>query len=114
IAEDVAAPVIAEIVSEELRAMTRRTALLAETEMLAQGRGAPPCAYAVLVLGSGGRGESLLAADQDNAIVFAEGEPDGPQDFWFAAFGEKFTALLDRAGIPLCKGGVMARNAQWR
>lgn len=114
IAEDIGAPVIAEIVSEELRALTRRTALLAETEMLAEGRGAPPCAYAVLVLGSGGRGESLLAADQDNAIVFAEGKPDGRQDFWFATFGEKFTALLDKAGIPLCKGGVMARNAAWR
>jgi hypothetical protein len=27
------------------------------------------------VLGSAGRGESLLAMDQDNALVFAEGEP---------------------------------------
>jgi DNA polymerase-3 subunit epsilon/CBS domain-containing protein len=114
IAEDVEAPVVAEIVSEELRAMTRRAALLAETEMLAEGLGRPPCAYAVLVLGSGGRGESLLAADQDNAIVFAEGVPDGPEDFWFAAFGTRFTRLLDRAGIPLCKGGVMASNAPWR
>jgi CBS domain-containing protein len=114
IAEGVEAPVIAEIVSEELRAMTRRCALLAETEMLAEGRGAAPCRYAVLVLGSGGRGESLLAADQDNAVVFAQGEPEGPEDFWFAAFAEKFTALLDRSGIPLCKGGVMARNPQWR
>ena len=113
-AEDIDAPVIAEIVSEELRAMTRRATILAETEMAASGKGTAPCPYSVLVLGSGGRGESLLAADQDNAIVFAEGEPDGPQDRWFAELGEKIAAALDRAGIPLCKGGVMAKNAAWR
>jgi CBS domain-containing protein len=94
--------------------MTRRAAILAEAEMAAEGRGAPPCAYTVLVLGSGGRGESLLAADQDNAIVFAEGKPEGHQDQWFAALGEKIAVTLDRAGIPLCKGGVMAKNAAWR
>lgn len=114
IAEEVEAPIIAEIVSEELRAMTRRAAILAEAEMAADGKGAAPCAYALLVLGSGGRGESLLAADQDNAIVFAKGEPGGVEDEWFAALGAKIAATLDRAGIPLCKGGVMAKNAAWR
>ena len=38
-------------------------------------RGPPPCAYAFAVLGSAGRGESLLAMDQDNALVFAKGAP---------------------------------------
>jgi len=114
VAEDIEAPVIAEIVSEELRAVTRRAALLAEAALAADGLGEAPCPYAVLVLGSGGRGESLLAADQDNAIIFAEGEPDGPQDRWFAALGERIAVTLDRAGIPLCKGGVMAKNAAWR
>ena len=41
------------------------------------GLGEPPCPYALAVLGSAGRGESLLAMDQDNALVFAEGEPGG-------------------------------------
>ena len=49
--------------------------------------GEPPCPYAVAVLGSAGRGESLLAMDQDNAIVFAEGAPGGPEDRWFATLG---------------------------
>ncbi len=114
IAESVEPPVIAEIISEELCAMTRRAALLAETEMQSIGFGPAPCSYAVLVLGSGGRGESLLAPDQDNAIVFAEGNPDSPADRWFASFGEKFNELLDRSSIPLCNGGVMARNPRWR
>ena len=41
-----------------------------------------------MVLGSAGRGESLLAADQDHSIVYAEGQADGPEDQWFAALGE--------------------------
>ncbi|WP_157020293.1 DUF294 nucleotidyltransferase-like domain-containing protein [Mesorhizobium xinjiangense] len=114
IAEKIEARRIAGIVSEELRSLTRRAAQLAEAEMEGEGRGAPPCPYAVLVLGSGGRGESLLAADQDNAIVFAEGEPGGAEDVWFGALGEKIASMLDLAGVPLCKGGVMARNAEWR
>ncbi|GIK82706.1 MAG: hypothetical protein BroJett024_38110 [Alphaproteobacteria bacterium] len=114
IAEAVDAALVCQIVSEEIRAMTRRAAVLAEAAMAADGLGAPPCPYAVLVLGSGGRGESMLVPDQDNAVVFAEGEADGAADRWFAELGARVAATLDRAGIPLCKGGVMARNAEWR
>ncbi|MBE1207955.1 DUF294 nucleotidyltransferase-like domain-containing protein [Aminobacter carboxidus] len=114
LAETIDPRVVAEIISEELRAMTRRAAVLAELAMQAQGHGAPPCRYAVLVLGSGGRGESLLAPDQDNAIVFERGEPDGRQDLWFKMLGEKLADTLDAAGVPYCKGGVMGRNAAFR
>jgi CBS domain-containing protein len=114
LAEDIDARIIAGIVSEELRAMTRRAAIIAEGEMKADGKGVPPCAYAVLVLGSGGRGESLLAADQDNAIVFASGDPGGIEDVWFADLATRMAAILDAAAIPFCKGGVMAKNPQWR
>ncbi|TIR45492.1 MAG: DNA polymerase III subunit epsilon, partial [Mesorhizobium sp.] len=78
------------------------------------GHGPPPCAYAVLVLGSGGRGESLMAPDQDNAIVFADGEPNGPEDRWFKNLGAKLADMLDISGVPYCKGGVMASNATFR
>ena len=61
--------------------------MLAEQRLAASGRGEPPCPYAVAVLGSAGRGESLLAMDQDNALVFAEGESGGAQDRWFAELG---------------------------
>lgn len=112
--EAVDAPTVAEIASDELCAMTRRAAVLAEARMLEAGEGPPPCPYALLVLGSGGRGESLLAADQDNAVVFAEGEPDGPEDRWFARLGEQVADILDQAGVPYCTGGVMAKNAGFR
>jgi DNA polymerase-3 subunit epsilon/CBS domain-containing protein len=105
---------IAAIMSRELGALTRRAAMLGEARMQEAGEGAPPVPYAVLVLGSAGRGESLLAMDQDNAIVFAEGDPDGPEDRWFAKLGTHIADILHEVGVPYCKGGVMAKNAAWR
>ena len=66
------------------------------------------------VLGSAGRGESLLAMDQDNAIVFERGDPGGAEDQCFAALGSHLADILNEVGVPYCKGGVMAKNAQWR
>jgi DNA polymerase-3 subunit epsilon/CBS domain-containing protein len=114
VSEGVPAHDVAGVISRELGALTRRAATLAETRMLETGRGRPPVPYAVLVLGSGGRGESLLAADQDNAIVFTEGAPGSPTDQWFAELGDHIAQILNAAGLPFCKGGVMARNAAWR
>jgi DNA polymerase-3 subunit epsilon/CBS domain-containing protein len=102
------------VISAEVAMLTRRAAELGEARMRAAGRGGPPVPYALLVLGSAGRGESLLAADQDNAIVFASGEPGGPEDRWFEELGTHVSDILDRVGVPYCKGGVMARNAPWR
>ena len=110
VAEQVDARDVAAVISRELCALTRQACILAEREMSTP----PPCPYAMLVLGSGGRGESLLAMDQDNAIVFAEGEPGGPEDQWFAELGSKVADMLDVAGVPYCQGKVMASNPEWR
>ena len=104
----------AAVVSYEIVALMARAAEVCAAQMEAQGLGPPPCAFAVLALGSAARGESLLAMDQDNALVFETGAPDGPQDRWFAEFGARLAALLHEAGVPLCKGGVMASNPVWR
>jgi len=114
LAEEVDARTIAAVISRELGALTRRAAQIGEERMRAAGEAGPPVPYAVLVLGSAGRGESLLAMDQDNAIVFAEGEPDGPADKWFAKLGTHIADILHEVGVPYCKGGVMAKNAAWR
>jgi DNA polymerase-3 subunit epsilon/CBS domain-containing protein len=105
---------IAAVISRELGALTRQAAVLAEKRMREAGKGDPPCRYAVAVLGSAGRGESLLAMDQDNALVFADGEPDGPEDRWFGEFGAHLADILHEVGVPYCRGGVMASNPQWR
>ena len=105
---------IAAVISREIGAMTHRAAVLAEARMMSSGQGVPPCAYAFVVLGSAGRGESLLAMDQDNAIVFAYGEPNDLEDRWFAALGTHVADILHEVGVPYCSGGVMAKNASWR
>ncbi len=102
---------IAGVISQVLRDTTARAAELAEDAMASSGWGGPPARYALLVLGSGGRGESLLSADQDNAIVHAGGEAD---DRWFAELGKRVSDTLNEVGIPYCKGGVMASRPQFR
>lgn len=114
LAEGLSGREVAEVISRELGALSRQAAVIAERLMREAGRGGPPVPYALLVLGSAGRGESLLAMDQDNAVIFERGEPDGVEDRWFAAFGEHVADILHEAGVPYCKGGVMARNAAWR
>ncbi|MBX3535626.1 MAG: CBS domain-containing protein [Xanthobacteraceae bacterium] len=112
--EGIEARDVAAIISRELGALTRRAGILAEMRMREEGKGEPPVPYALLVLGSAGRGESLLAMDQDNAIVFASGDPDGVEDRWFAQLGTHIADILHEVGVPYCKGGVMAKNAPWR
>lgn len=110
--ENVDAPGITAVLGEQLAAVTRRAAELAETRMIEDGNGQAPAAYAVLLLGSGSRGETLLAPDQDNAIVYADNHRDA--DGWFAAYGKILTDLLDEAGVPYCQGGIMGSNPEWR
>jgi DNA polymerase-3 subunit epsilon/CBS domain-containing protein len=52
--------------------------------------------------------------DQDNALVFAQGAPGGPEDRWFAKLGGVVADILHESGVPYCKGGVMAKNPAWR
>jgi CBS domain-containing protein len=112
--EDVDPFDIAAVISRELRALTRRACEIAEREMADAGNGEPPIPYAVLVLGSGGRGESLLAMDQDNAIIYEKGEPGGAADRWFEQLGKRMSDILNGVGVAYCKGGIMAANAEWR
>jgi CBS domain-containing protein len=112
--EEVDPRTISAVISSEICAMTRRAAQLAEERLNREENRPPPVPYAVLVLGSAGRGESQLAADQDNAIVYAQGKEGGPEDAYFEKLGTYMTDNLDAAGIPYCKGGVMASNRLWR
>jgi signal-transduction protein with cAMP-binding, CBS, and nucleotidyltransferase domain len=102
---------VAAVIGGVVRDITGRAASLVEASLFADGWGAPPSPYAVLVLGSAGRGESLLAFDQDNALVFLG---DQALDPWFAEFGVRLNAMLDQAGILFCPGEVMVRSRQWR
>ncbi len=111
VSEGLDGPGIAHIVATELRALMARVAELAATRLRAQGRGPAPAPWCLLVLGSGGRSESLLAADQDNALIHAGKTSD---DAWFSEFGTVIAELLDAAGVRYCPGGVMISNPEWR
>ncbi len=111
LAEGLSAFDVAAVVSAVLRDLTRKATELAVVAMAAESWGSAPAPWAMLVLGSGGRGESLLGADQDNALVHLGGEAD---DGWFAELGRRVADALDHAGIPYCLGGVMAREPAWR
>jgi signal-transduction protein with cAMP-binding, CBS, and nucleotidyltransferase domain len=110
-ADGVGAIEITAVVATVMRDLTARAATLAVAAMRADGKGGAPADWCVLVLGSGGRGESLLAPDQDNALVH-DGGPD--VDAWFAGFGAKLNALLAEAGVPLCQSNVMVGNPSFR
>ncbi len=109
--EGVSARNIASVIGLFLRDLTARAAELSAEAMAEDGWGGPPAACALLVLGSAGRGESLLVFDQDNAIVHAGTEADDP---WFAELGRRVNTMLNEAGIPLCDGKVMAGERMWR
>lgn len=110
--EDVDPRDIAGIISGEVRSLTARAAAMAEREVSAAFPKPKALRFAVMVLGSVGRGESLLALDQDNAIIFdAADEPRAVA--WLLKLGLRMNAILDEVGVPLCKGGVMAGNDAW-
>ena len=109
--ENVDGHLIAAVISSEYRAALKRAAVLAEEMMQKAKKGEPPCPYAVLVLGSAGRGESLLAADQDHAIIYSDA--DKTHQEWFEALGGHIADILDEAGIPYCQGKVMSNNPVW-
>ena len=111
--EGLAARDVAAVISHQLQEATRRAAVLAEQALRDGGRGDPPCRYAFVVLGSAGRGESLLAMDQDNALVYAD-EISSEAERWFEALGIRVADILHQVGVPYCAGGVMAKNPQWR
>jgi len=111
LAEGVTARGISSVIALVIRDLTARATELAEISMRQDGWGEAPAPYAMLVLGSGGRGESLLVFDQDNAIVHRGTAAD---DVWFAELGRRVNDMLNQAGIPFCDGGVMAREPKWR
>lgn len=116
---------------------------LVEREMVDEGLGKPPVDYVWAGLGSEGRDEQTMVTDQDNLLVYAEGDDDfasvelrrrcaeisasdGPSilpddldprmlvDGYFQIFAQKASDRLHQVGFEKCKGGVMPVNARWR
>jgi signal-transduction protein with cAMP-binding, CBS, and nucleotidyltransferase domain len=84
--------------------------------MTAEGWGDPPVPFALIVMGSSGRGENFLNSDQDNGLIVA-GYPDTEHarfDRYYREFAERLCRSLHEVGIPYCNGYCMAVNPLWR
>ena len=83
---------------------------------LAQMGEEPPVPYCLFVTGSHGRGEALLAPDQDHGLIIAD-YPDAHYnriDGYFRELATKFGQLLVKIGYPRCPGYIMSENPLWR
>ncbi|MCY4445187.1 MAG: DUF294 nucleotidyltransferase-like domain-containing protein [Rhodobacteraceae bacterium] len=105
---------IAAIISRELRGITHRACVIAEAEILAKTQTKNLPNYSMIVLGSGGRGESLLAMDQDNAMIFDSHDAIQDTEPLLGGIAKRVSDILHQTGITYCPGGVMASNQEWR
>ena len=95
-------------------ALTRRVLDFAEDEFAAS-RPVAQFHWAWLSMGSEGRGEMSLKTDQDNALVYDAPAAVAPQvEEWLARWAGQVNQNLDRIGLSLCQGGMMAGNPSWR
>ncbi len=76
----------------------------------------PPVPYCLFLTGSHGRGEALLAPDQDHGLILAD-YPDRQYDQvdgYFRELAHRFGKLLEKIGYPRCPGYIMSENPLWR
>lgn len=114
--DSVPAPDVQSLLTRINNDLYRRVVALCVREMAVDGWGEPPVAFDVIVMGSGGRGESFLHPDQDNGFVLAD-YPDELHcevDPWFIELAERMTHALNHVGFSYCRGYVMATNPVWR
>ncbi|MEW6273616.1 MAG: DUF294 nucleotidyltransferase-like domain-containing protein [Bacillota bacterium] len=111
VAERASVPELFEIIAEMHDRLVCRVIELCEQEMVKKGYGPPPAEYCWVNMGSAGRKEQSLRTDQDNAIIYADGDPANAQ--YFQTLGARVVEELVRTGFAWCKGGVMASNPQW-
>ena len=80
--------------------------------------GPPPLPYCWVVLGSEGRREQTFKTDQDNALIYADADPDDGKaaaaQEYFARFSQYVRNALVTCGYPPCPGDYMASNPRWR
>ncbi len=98
---------VGQVVALIVDALTRRLVQLGIEEL-----GDPPTAWAWLTTGSGARREQALRSDQDHILVL--GDEERSADGYFGTLAARVTAGLEAAGIPRCRGGMMAENEDMR
>jgi CBS domain-containing protein len=98
---------VGHVIAFSIDAATRRLLELAIAE-----HGEPPVPWAWLALGSAARQEQAIRTDQDHALAF-DGDAVAANAS-LAPLAEFVTSGLEAAGIPRCRGNVMATNEALR
>ena len=111
--EGLSARQIAALISHECRDVTGRAVALAEAFNESRGQRRTARWLYVSCARLGWSGRDLFAMDQDNALVLADDMPE-QADRWFEQLASRAADILHQVGVPYCKGGVMAKNPQWR
>lgn len=77
--------------------------------------GKPPVEFTFITMGSEGREEQTLNTDQDNAILYADPEPEQAEEVneYFMNLARKICTWLDLVGYDFCDGEIMAMNPRW-
>lgn len=115
LAEGLSAPAVGRLMAEMRDRVMIRAVQLVRAELPPS-----PAAFAVAVLGSEGRKEQFLGADQDNALIWTMADPDGtgevPEEAtrrWMRDFGNRLAQALLAVGFPPCPHRVMVDNPDW-
>ena len=110
------APEIQALLTHVNNDIYRRVAEKAVALIEEERGGEPPVRFAVIVMGSSGRGENFINPDQDNGIILEDYPVERHNEIndYFIRFSELLTRNLDTIGFPLCDGHVMATNPLWR
>lgn len=114
--ERVPVPEIQALLTQINNDIYRRIVELYLRQMEESGWGPAPLPFCTIVMGSGGRGESFLFPDQDNGFII-QAYPDDQHtsiDTFFIELASRMTQGLNKVGITLCRGYIMATNPLWR
>jgi CBS domain-containing protein len=116
VAEKAALGEILDVMSELHERLTQRVMELSEERMKLDGWGAPPVDYCWINLGSAARYEQTLRTDQDNAILYADVEPEMRTrvDAYFRKFAEIAVQGLEDCGFARCPENISPIDDQWR
>jgi hypothetical protein len=99
---------VSRLMNQNAELVVRRSLELAMQEL-----GAPPAPFELLLMGSIGRSEPSLWADQDHAILYPDGLTDEDEARrYYLELGSKLSDLLDAAGYAYCPGGIMASEPE--
>lgn len=93
-------------------AIFAETIRMCEHQLELEGRGTPPCRYAFVLFGSGGRGEQAIWSDQDHGVIM-EDSADSRTEEYFTRLTQLIVDQLIILGFPRCKGEVLSSNPLW-